>query len=73
MQVGNAVAVPVAKALGYALGQAFRGLADGKDPLFTLPEAFPNLSWFTFPFRFVTNCFSDKLLQRFFLFRYGYE
>ncbi|CAE5963589.1 unnamed protein product [Arabidopsis arenosa] len=47
IQVGNAVAVPVAKALGYALGIAFQGLADGKDPLLTLPEGFvfmkPNL------------------------------
>ena len=37
---GNAVAVPVAKALGYALGTAFQGLAVGKDPLLTLPEGF---------------------------------
>ncbi|KAG5394062.1 hypothetical protein IGI04_024025 [Brassica rapa subsp. trilocularis] len=40
-QVGNAVAVPVARALGYALGQAFQGLTNGSDPLFTLPEGFP--------------------------------
>ncbi|KAL9311236.1 DNA (cytosine-5)-methyltransferase CMT3 [Arabidopsis thaliana] len=40
IQVGNAVAVPVAKALGYALGTAFQGLAVGKDPLLTLPEGF---------------------------------
>jgi len=32
--------VPVAKALGYALGTAFQGLAVGKDPLLTLPEGF---------------------------------
>ncbi|XP_050375601.1 DNA (cytosine-5)-methyltransferase CMT3 [Argentina anserina] len=37
MQVGNAVAVPVSRALGYALGLAFRGLADG-NPLFELPK-----------------------------------
>nr|AQM49845.1 chromomethylase 3 [Boechera holboellii] len=42
-QVGNAVAVPVAKALGYALGIAFRGLTVGDDPLLTLPEGFATL------------------------------
>ncbi|XP_056866547.1 DNA (cytosine-5)-methyltransferase CMT3 [Raphanus sativus] len=40
-QVGNAVAVPVASALGFALGQAFQGLTTGSDPLFILPEDFP--------------------------------
>ncbi|XP_013629092.1 PREDICTED: DNA (cytosine-5)-methyltransferase CMT3 [Brassica oleracea var. oleracea] len=40
-QVGNAVAVPVASALGFALGQAFQGHTSGNDPLFTLPEGFP--------------------------------
>ncbi|CAN6812779.1 unnamed protein product [Brassica oleracea] len=40
-QVGNAVAVPVASALGFALGQAFQGHTSGSDPLFTLPEGFP--------------------------------
>ncbi|KAK2973205.1 hypothetical protein RJ640_024492 [Escallonia rubra] len=38
-QVGNAVSVPVARALGYALGMAFRKLStDG--PLMTLPPKF---------------------------------
>ncbi|CAO2819693.1 unnamed protein product [Amaranthus hypochondriacus] len=38
-QVGNAVAVPVAKALGYALGMASQRLI-GKEPLLTLPPKF---------------------------------
>ncbi|KAL1213660.1 DNA (cytosine-5)-methyltransferase CMT3 [Cardamine amara subsp. amara] len=42
-QVGNAVAVPVARALGYALGLAFQGFTDGSNPLLALPEGFPNL------------------------------
>lgn len=42
MQVGNAVAVPVARALGYALGLALRRSA-GVDPVFILPESFPNI------------------------------
>ncbi|KAL0863101.1 hypothetical protein Bca101_042219 [Brassica carinata] len=41
IQVGNAVAVPVASALGYALGQSFQGLTTGSDPLFILPEGYP--------------------------------
>ncbi|KAF6174081.1 hypothetical protein GIB67_020263 [Kingdonia uniflora] len=40
-QVGNAVAVPVARALGYSLGLAFRGLCSD-EPLLTLPPKFPN-------------------------------
>ncbi|XP_020528965.1 DNA (cytosine-5)-methyltransferase CMT2 isoform X5 [Amborella trichopoda] len=40
MQVGNAVAVPVAMALGYAMGLAYRGLSSN-DPLITLPTDFP--------------------------------
>ncbi|KAF5735727.1 Chromomethylase 1 putative isoform 3 [Tripterygium wilfordii] len=40
IQVGNAVAVPVARALGYALGQRF---VSDKGPLFTLPPKFPNI------------------------------
>ncbi|EPS58007.1 chromomethylase, partial [Genlisea aurea] len=40
IQVGNAVAVPVARALGYALASAARGLS-GDGPLLTLPEDFP--------------------------------
>ncbi|CAN8273538.1 unnamed protein product [Cochlearia groenlandica] len=43
IQVGNAVAVPVARALGYALGQAFLGLVTGNEPLLTLPKDFPSL------------------------------
>ncbi|KAL2906241.1 hypothetical protein RDABS01_004951 [Bienertia sinuspersici] len=39
-QVGNAVATPVATALGYALGMASKGLVDEK-PLSTLPFKFP--------------------------------
>lgn len=42
IQVGNAVAVPVARALGYALGLACQGSATNY-PLFTLPENFPNI------------------------------
>ncbi|KAI5321117.1 hypothetical protein L3X38_030188 [Prunus dulcis] len=42
IQVGNAVAVPVARALGYALGLALKGSA-GVDPVFPLPEKFPNI------------------------------
>ncbi|KAG6526584.1 hypothetical protein ZIOFF_016575 [Zingiber officinale] len=38
-QVGNAVAVPVARALGYALGQAYQGHSNGV-PLLTLPRHF---------------------------------
>ncbi|GAU22796.1 hypothetical protein TSUD_142360 [Trifolium subterraneum] len=42
MQVGNAVAVPVARALGYSLGLAFQGASvDG--PLYTLPDKFPKI------------------------------
>lgn len=40
IQVGNAVAVPVARALGYSLAMAMRGLS-GERPLFNLPEDFP--------------------------------
>ncbi|TVU47822.1 hypothetical protein EJB05_07431, partial [Eragrostis curvula] len=40
MQVGNAVAVPVARALGYSLGMAYMGGLDGDRPLFKLPENF---------------------------------
>ncbi|XP_031401787.1 DNA (cytosine-5)-methyltransferase CMT3 isoform X2 [Punica granatum] len=41
MQVGNAVAVPVARALGYALSVAYRG-ALGDTPLMKLPAVFSN-------------------------------
>lgn len=40
IQVGNAVAVPVARALGYSLGRAYQGQLEGTDPLFVLPESF---------------------------------
>lgn len=40
MQVGNAVAVPVARALGYSLGMAYMGRLDGDGPLFKLPQSF---------------------------------
>jgi len=44
MQVGNAVAVPVARALGYSLGQALQGRSEGSDPsLFVLPKSFTSL------------------------------
>ncbi|PIN10956.1 DNA (cytosine-5-)-methyltransferase [Handroanthus impetiginosus] len=40
IQVGNAVAVPVARALGFSLALALRGLS-GDEPLITLPEDYP--------------------------------
>ncbi|XP_020684624.1 DNA (cytosine-5)-methyltransferase 1 isoform X1 [Dendrobium catenatum] len=40
IQVGNAVAVPVSRALGYSLGRAFLGQS-GEEPVFTLPTNFP--------------------------------
>ncbi|XP_044372799.1 DNA (cytosine-5)-methyltransferase CMT1 [Triticum aestivum] len=43
IQVGNAVAVPVARALGYSLGQAYRGALVGEQPLFKLPEDFASV------------------------------
>lgn len=43
IQVGNAVAVPVARALGYSLGQALRGEFVGDHPLFKLPEDFTSM------------------------------
>lgn len=43
VQVGNAVAVPVAKALGCALSMAFQGSA-GDEPTFTLPKRFTSVS-----------------------------
>ncbi|KAK6941277.1 Chromo domain [Dillenia turbinata] len=42
IQVGNAVAIPVARALGYALALACRGSTNDK-PVFTLPAKFPNI------------------------------
>ncbi|KAL5765204.1 hypothetical protein ACOSQ2_017798 [Xanthoceras sorbifolium] len=43
IQVGNAVAVPVARALGYALDLAIQGTTS-EDPLLALPKKFPNIS-----------------------------
>ncbi|XP_051134711.1 DNA (cytosine-5)-methyltransferase CMT3 [Andrographis paniculata] len=40
MQVGNAVAVPVARALGYSLASALKG-SSGSEPVMKLPENFP--------------------------------
>ncbi|WCJ42232.1 DNA (cytosine-5)-methyltransferase 1 [Euphorbia peplus] len=40
IQIGNAVAIPVALALGYSLGMSCQGLADDK-PLTKLPFKFP--------------------------------
>jgi len=40
IQVGNAVAVPVGRALGYCLGLASQG-ASTDGPLYTLPNHFP--------------------------------
>ncbi|EOY32387.1 Chromomethylase 1, putative isoform 3 [Theobroma cacao] len=42
IQVGNAVAVPVARALGYALGLAYQGVPSD-EPLMKLPPKFPNI------------------------------
>lgn len=41
IQVGNAVAVPVAIALGYAFGMASRGKSNDDEPLMKLPFNFP--------------------------------
>ncbi|PHU29574.1 DNA (cytosine-5)-methyltransferase 1 [Capsicum chinense] len=55
IQVGNAVAVPVARALGYSLGLALKGLS-GEKPVLSLPPNFPCLE------ELVTNVESlDKL------------
>ncbi|CAI9774461.1 unnamed protein product [Fraxinus pennsylvanica] len=43
IQVGNAVAVPVARALGYSLALALKGLS-GDGPLLNLPEEFPKIA-----------------------------
>ncbi|ONM13964.1 DNA methyl transferase5 [Zea mays] len=43
IQVGNAVAVPVARALGYCLGQAYLGESDGSQPLYQLPASFTSV------------------------------
>ncbi|KAI3728863.1 hypothetical protein L6452_17508 [Arctium lappa] len=41
-QVGNAVAVPVARALGYSLAMSCKGTAS-EGPVFRLPKRFPNI------------------------------
>ncbi|XP_041994274.1 DNA (cytosine-5)-methyltransferase CMT3-like isoform X2 [Salvia splendens] len=43
MQVGNAVAVPVARALGFSLALALRGLSQN-EAVMTLPEDYPVMS-----------------------------
>ncbi|XP_062146125.1 DNA (cytosine-5)-methyltransferase CMT2-like isoform X4 [Alnus glutinosa] len=43
-QIGNAVSVPVARALGYALGLSFRKLS-GDEPLMTLPPKFSHSNY----------------------------
>ncbi|RAL54713.1 hypothetical protein DM860_001841 [Cuscuta australis] len=43
-QVGNAVAVPVARALGYSLAMAIKGESEDKNPVFCLPEGFAEVS-----------------------------
>ncbi|KAK1382472.1 Chromomethylase [Heracleum sosnowskyi] len=45
IQVGNAVAVPVARALGYSLGLSVKGGggSPSQEPTFTLPTKFPNI------------------------------
>uniref|UniRef100_A0A452XCM3 DNA (cytosine-5-)-methyltransferase n=2 Tax=Aegilops tauschii TaxID=37682 RepID=A0A452XCM3_AEGTS len=45
MQVGNAVAVPVARALGYALAQAFQRKTEGNNNLMiVLPGSFSDVA-----------------------------
>uniref|UniRef100_A0ACD5ZS57 Uncharacterized protein n=1 Tax=Avena sativa TaxID=4498 RepID=A0ACD5ZS57_AVESA len=52
IQVGNAVAVPVARALGYSLGRAYQGVSEGSDPsLFVLPDSFSSLGQAVVPSR----------------------
>lgn len=43
IQVGNAVAVPVARALGHSLALALKGFSEN-EPLFALPKEFPRNS-----------------------------
>ncbi|GMJ13672.1 chromomethylase 3 [Hibiscus trionum] len=42
IQVGNAVAVPVSRALGYTLGLAYQGVSSD-EPLMKLPPKYPNI------------------------------
>lgn len=44
MQVGNAVAFPVSRALGYSLGKAYQKEPVENDFRFTLPADFPFLN-----------------------------
>ncbi|CAA2992292.1 DNA (cytosine-5)-methyltransferase CMT3 [Olea europaea subsp. europaea] len=48
IQVGNAVGIPVARALGYSLALALKGLS-GDEPLFALLEDFPKIADATSP------------------------
>ncbi|XP_024988363.1 DNA (cytosine-5)-methyltransferase CMT3-like [Cynara cardunculus var. scolymus] len=48
IQVGNAVAVPVARALGYSLAMSCKG-SSGAEATFTLPSKFPNIQPVTSP------------------------
>ncbi|KAK3027160.1 hypothetical protein RJ639_041261 [Escallonia herrerae] len=43
IQVGNAVAIPVARALGFALGLAFKNSCNSEEPVFILPKKFPKV------------------------------
>lgn len=43
IQVGNAAAVLVARALGYSLGHAIRGIGGADSP--AIPIAHPKLPW----------------------------
>ena len=44
IQVGNVIAVPVARALGYAFSSACQGSSGISEPLFRLPPKFPYIS-----------------------------
>ena len=44
IQVGNVIAVPVARALGYALSSTCQGSSGINEPLFRLPPKFSNIS-----------------------------
>ena len=42
MQIGNAVAIPVARALGYSLAMSCKS-TESEEPVFSLPKKFPIL------------------------------
>lgn len=44
IQVGNVIAVPVARALGYAFSSACQGSSGISEPLFRLPPKLPYIS-----------------------------